>query len=120
MAVTVETTGGLCVQGACGSIISIEPDGRVHQVKPEPKELGSVPQEIMRALVVEVEQADFDAIKSRPFTDTCPIAFDGQQFVYTFTIVSRTEQIDSCQVVVDPADPLFVAVEAALTSVAPR
>jgi hypothetical protein len=120
VSVTVEAIGGHCIQGACDSTITIEPDGRAHQTKPEAKELGTVPREIMQALVVEVEQADFEAIKSRPFTDTCPIAFDGQQFIYTFWIVTHSEQIDSCQVVVDPADPLFVAVDAALASVTPR
>jgi hypothetical protein len=119
VSVTVETIGGHCIQGACDSTITIEPDGRAHQVKPEPKELGTVPLEIMQALVVEVQQADFDAIRSQPFTDTCPIAFDGQQFVYTFSIASHSEQIDSCQVVVDPENPLFVAVDAAITSVTP-
>ena len=73
----------------------------------------------MQALAVEIEQADFDAIKSQPFTDTCPIAFDGQQFVYTFSVTGGSERIDSCQVVVDPENPLFVAVNAALASVAP-
>jgi hypothetical protein len=120
VSVTVEAVGGHCVQGACDSTITIEPDGRAHQVAPEPKELGTVPQEIMEALVVEVQQADFEAIKSQPFTDTCPIAFDGQQFIYTFSIVSSSERIDSCEVVVDPANPLFVAVDAAIASVAPR
>ena len=120
ISVSVETLGGHCVQGSCDSIITIEPDGRAHQVKPEPKELGTVPLETMQALVVEVEQADFEAIKSQPFTHTCPIAFDGQQVIYTFWIVTHDEQIDSCQVVVDPANPLFIAVDAALASVAPQ
>ena len=117
--VSVETLGGHCLAGACGGTITLEPDGRAHQVEPEAKELGTVPDEIMQALVVEVEQADFEAIKSQPFTDTCPIAFDGQQFIYTFTVGATSERIDSCAVVVDPANPLFVAVDAAIASVAP-
>jgi hypothetical protein len=118
--VAVETLGGHCLEGACGGHIVIEVDGRAHQVEPEPKELGTVPLEIMQALVVEVQQADFEAIKSQPFTDTCPIAFDGQQFIYTFWIVTYSERIDSCEVVVDPANPLFIAVDAAVASVAPN
>jgi len=117
--VTIDAIGGHCVQGACDNTITIEPDGRAHQTKPEAKELGTVPSELMQALTVEVEQADFEAIKSQPFTDTCPIAFDGQQFVYTFAAAGGAEKIDSCQVVVDPANPLFVAVNAALASVTP-
>ena len=117
--VSVETQGGHCLAGACGGVIAFDADGRAHQVAPEPKELGTVPADVMDALVVEIEQADFDAIKSQPFTDTCPIAFDGQQFIYTFTIASGSERIDSCEVVVDPANPLFVAIDAAMASVAP-
>jgi hypothetical protein len=116
--VGIQTLGGHCVQGSCDSTVVIEMDGRVHQVAPEEKELGTVPREILDALAVEVQQADFDAIRSRPFTDTCPIAFDGQQFVYSFWIVTHEERIDSCETVVDPANPLFVAVNAALASVA--
>jgi hypothetical protein len=119
VSVTVETTGGHCLEGACGGIIAIEPDGRAHQVEPEPKELGTVPAELMDALTVEVQQADFEAIKSHPFTDTCPIAFDGLQFIYTFTTGAGSERIDSCEVVVDGANPLFIAVDAAIASVAP-
>jgi hypothetical protein len=106
--------------GACGSTITIEVDGRTHQSMPTPLELGVVPEAIHEAMITEIEQADFEAIKSHPFTDTCPIAFDGQEIIYTFTIVGRSERIDSCQVVVDPANPLFVAVDAALASVAAR
>jgi hypothetical protein len=120
VSVSVETTGGHCLAGACGGTITIEPDGRAHQTAPEPKELGTVPLDLMNALVVEVQQADFEAIKSQPFTDTCPIAFDGQQVVYTFWNVTYSEQIDSCEVVVDPANPLFVAVDAAIASVTPQ
>jgi hypothetical protein len=119
ISVTVEAIGGHCVQGACDNTITIAADGRAHQTKPEAKDLGTVPTELMQALAVEIEQADFDAIKSQPFTDTCPIAFDGQQFVYTFSVTGGSERIDSCQVVVDPENPLFVAVNAALASVAP-
>lgn len=120
VSVTVETTGGECLAGACGSTITIEPDGRAHQLKPAPAELGVVPEAIHDALVTEIEQADFDAIRSHPFTDTCPIAYDGQEIIYTFTIAARSERIDSCEVVVDPAHPLFAAVDAALGSVVPR
>ena len=88
--------------------------------RPSRRSSAPFPVELMQALIVEVHQADFEAIKSHPFTDTCPIAFDGQQFIYTFTIGAGSERIDSCEVVVDPANPLFIAVDAAIASVAPR
>jgi hypothetical protein len=104
------------MQGACGGVIVIDTDGRVHTPAPENKELGVVPDATLQALTTEIEQADFAAIKSRPFTDTCPIAFDGQQLIYTFATPAGSERIDSCQVIVDPAHPLFAAVEAALVA----
>ena len=70
------------------------------------------------ALLVAITKADFVALKSRPFTGTCPVAYDGQETIYTFATASGAERIASCEVVVDPAAPLFVAVAAALAGVA--
>jgi len=112
--VTVETRGGMCAQGACGSTIVIEADGRVHAIAPAPAELGTAPGRGLEALNTEIAQADFAALTSHPFAGTCPIAFDGQETVYTFSIGSDTQRIASCEVIIDPAAPLFVAVTAAL------
>jgi hypothetical protein len=105
------------MQGACGGVVVIDADGRVHTGPPENEELGVVPEATLGGLATEIEQADFAAIKSRPFTDTCPIAFDGQQVIYTFATPSGDERIDSCEVIVDPANPLFAAVQAALAGI---
>jgi hypothetical protein len=115
--VTVETRGGMCAQGACDSTIAIEADGRVHAIAPAPAELGTLPDRTLEAITTEIAQADFAALTSRPFTGTCPIAFDGQETIYTFTTTSGAQRIASCEVVVDPAAPLFVAVSAALAGV---
>jgi hypothetical protein len=112
--VIVETRGGECPQGACGSTIAIEPDGRVHATAPERTELGTLTDVALGSLVTEIEKADFAALKSHPFTGTCPVAFDGQETVYTFTTGSGTERIASCEFVVEPTAPLFVAVRAAV------
>jgi hypothetical protein len=114
---TVETLGGECMAGACGGTIVVESDGRVHATAPKAVELGILPAATLEGLATEISQADFVALKSRPFTDTCPIAFDGQETIYTFATASALERIDSCEVVVDPADPLFVAVSAVLSGV---
>ena len=117
--VTVETRGGMCAQGACDSTIAIEAHGRVHAIAPAPAELGTLPDRTLEALTTEIAQADFAALMSRPFTGTCPIAFDGQETVYTFTVGSDIQRIASCEVFVDPAAPLFVAVSAAIAGVVP-
>ena len=73
---------------------------------------------MFEALATELSQADFVALMRRPFTGTCPIAYDGQETIYTFTTASGAVRIASCEVVVDPVAPLFVAVAAALAGVA--
>ena len=118
--VTVETRGGMCLQGACGSTIVIETNGRVHAIAPAPAELGTLPDRALEALTTEIAQADFAALKSHPFTDTCPIAYDGQETIYVFTTSSGPERIASCEVVVDPTAPLFLAVAAAVRTTTPE
>jgi hypothetical protein len=117
--VTLTTQGGQCMAGSCDTTVAIDADGTVRQTAPQTAELGTVSAPTLEALRTEIDQADFGAIKSHPFTDACPIAFDGQQFIYRFTTGSSFETIDSCVVVVDPANPLFVAVSAALAEVRP-
>lgn len=116
--VTIETRGGECPQGACGSTVSVEADGRVHQTALAPLELGRLSDVTVEALATEIDKADFAALMSRPFTGTCPVAFDGQETVYTFATASGPKRIATCEIEVDPSDPLFVAVAAALAEVA--
>jgi hypothetical protein len=120
--VTIETRGGECPGGPCGSVVAIEADGRVHQLQPTDEVIGQVPPEILEALRVEIDQANFSLIESRPFTDLCPTAYDGQETIYVFSVGLGTsfERIASCEVLVDPAAPLFVAVSAALAGAAAR
>lgn len=118
--VTVETRGGHCLEGACGSTTVIESDGRIHAMAPSAEELGTVPDVTLEGLVTEIAGADFAALKSRPFTGTCPIAFDGQETIYTFATATGDERIASCEVEIDPAHPLFVAVSAVLAGLPAR
>jgi hypothetical protein len=115
--VTVETRGGECPAGPCGSTIVIEADGRVRTTTPAPVELHHLQDDQLDAITKEIGQADFVRLKSRPFTGTCPTAYDGQEMVYTFSTPSGMERIASCEFEVDPANPLFAVVAAALLSV---
>jgi hypothetical protein len=115
--VIVETRGGECPAGPCGSTIVIEADGRVRTTTPAPVELRLLQDNLLDALKTEIGQADFVRLKSQPFTGTCPTAYDGQEMVYTFSTLSGTERIASCEFEVDPANPLFAVVAAALLSV---
>ena len=117
--VTIETRGGECPNGPCGSVVAIEADGRLHQLRPTDLVIGQVPPEVLEALRIEIAQANFSLIESRPFTDLCPTAYDGQETIYVFTVALGTafERIASCGVAIDPGAPLFVALNAALAAV---
>jgi len=112
--VTVTVRGGDCPEGACGGTTVIERDGRVHQTEPAAVELGELPDNVLAALDSAVKTTDFDVIRARPFSGECPVAFDGQEFIYEFGAPGGTERIATCETEVDPNHPLFVAVSAAL------
>ena len=116
--VTVTTRGGECFNGPCGSTIAIERDGRVHQVAPQAADLGVLPAEALGALDGAVKTTNFDAIRERKFTGECPTAYDGQETIYEFGAPTGTERIASCETEIDPNQPVFAAVTAALRSVA--
>ena len=118
--VSVTAHGGECAGGPCGSTTVIERDGRVHQTAPEPAELGRLSGDVVTAIDAAVKTTDFDALRARKFTGECPMAYDGQEFIYEFGAPGGTERIATCETEVDPNDPLFLAVTAALTAVAPQ
>jgi hypothetical protein len=114
---TVTTEGGHCIEGPCGSTIVIERDGRVHQTAPAAAELGDVPDEFLVALDAAIKTTDFDVVRSRPFTGECPVAFDGQEWIYEFGAPGGVERVASCETEIDPAHPVFAATTAALEAV---
>ncbi len=118
--VTVETRGGECFDGPCGGTVAIERNGRMHSTSPRPAELGLVPEAARAALEQAVRVADFERLASRPFAGECPVHVDGQEVIYTFGTSSGPVRLASCEVEIDPNDPLFVAVAAALGSVPSR
>ena len=114
--VTVTTRGGECPEGACGSTLLIERDGRLRQAAPGDVVLGQVPADTLAALDGAIKTADFAAIRSRNFTGECPVNFDGQELIYEFGAPGRVERIASCETEIDPDHPLFQAVQEALAS----
>jgi len=111
---TVETRGGLCFNGPCGSFITVERDGQVHVAAKPPNDLGTVPADKLAALDAEIRATDWAALKSHPFTGECPTAFDGQELIFEFGAPGGPQRIATCEVAVDYGSPLFVAVSAAL------
>jgi hypothetical protein len=61
----------------------------------------------VEALVEIIRQTDFEAVRARPFTGTCPTAYDGQESVFAFYTGGGVEEVDSCQTEIDSNSPLF-------------
>lgn len=116
---TVETRGGECVGGPCGGTVVIERDGTVHSADKPPNTLGTLPAAQLTALDAAIQTTNFDLVKSRPFTGECPIAFDGQEFIFEFSAPAGVVRIASCETEVDYTSPLFATVAAALSSYLP-
>lgn len=115
--VTVTTRGGECFDGPCGSTITIERDGTVHEATKPPNDLGTVPPDVLAALDAAIKTTDFDVVRAAPFTGECPVNFDGQEWVYEFGAPGGLERVASCETEIDPAHPAFAATTAALQSV---
>jgi hypothetical protein len=112
--VTVEMRGGLCPAGACDSTVFLDRDGRARSAAKPPNDLGVASAASMSALVAAITTTDFASMRSKPFTGECPVAFDGQELVFTFATPGGSQQLASCEVAIDWGSPLFVAVAAAL------
>jgi hypothetical protein len=116
--VTITTQGGECPEGMCGSTMVIERGGRVHRLAPDAAELGTVPPNALSALDSLVRTTNFDAVRARPFTGECPMAYDGQEVIYEFGAPGGTQRVASCETEIDPDSPLFAAVTVALQTAA--
>jgi hypothetical protein len=114
--VTVTTRGGECPEGACGSTLVIERDGRLLQSAPEEVVVGQVPPETLAILAGMIRATDFATIRARPFTGECPVNFDGQETIYEFGAPTGVERIATCETEIDPDHPLFAATTEALAA----
>ena len=111
--VTVETRGGECPEGPCGRTVTLERDGRV-KASDETTDIGRVPGPAYSALEAAILATDFADVRAKPFTGECPVNFDGQELIFTFSVGNQTERLASCETELNWASPLFVAVTAAL------
>ncbi|MEP7158950.1 MAG: hypothetical protein ABI797_05950 [Chloroflexota bacterium] len=107
---TIESRGGHCRDGPCGTTLILEFDGRVHESAKPPNELGVVEPDMVAALQQAIAEADFEEIRSNPFTDECPVNFDGQELVLEFATSDGVERLEGCQVAIDWNSPLFATV----------
>jgi hypothetical protein len=109
---TAAFNGGHCLYGACNGQVTVYSDGTYEVVNgANGLRVETLPESTVADLVAQIDAADYAAIRSQPFTDTCPIAYDGQEVTYTFYTSAGTETIASCQYVIDPALPLFSLID---------
>jgi hypothetical protein len=118
--VTLEAHGGRCLEGECRTLVAIEADGLVHQIEPVEAEIHRATNEAVDVYQAAVAITDFDAIRSRPFTGECPTAFDGQELIYTFATPAGPERIASCEVEINPDEPLFATIHSIIGPNVPK
>jgi hypothetical protein len=102
------------MDGPCDFSVVLERDGRVHDGKDPATNLGRLPAEAYAGLEAAIQATDFAAMRAKPFTGECPIAFDGQKQVFEFSVGGTIQRLDSCESELDWSSPLFIAIVAAL------
>ena len=105
---TVRAEGGHCMNGGCWSEQQINVDGTFTATDSAgANKKGTVDAATVAELTQQIAATDFEQLKAQPFTGTCPLAFDGQEFIYTFQTLSGPQTIASCTVAIDEHSPLF-------------
>jgi hypothetical protein len=105
---TIRAEGGMCPNGGCWSEKQIKADGSYTATDfTGTNKNGTLDAAKVVDLTQQIADTDFEQIKSQPFTGTCPLAFDGQELIYTFQTLSGPQTIASCKVGIDENSPLF-------------
>jgi hypothetical protein len=106
--VTIRSEGGNCMNGGCWSEQQIKADGSFTTAdNTGAKRSGTLDTAAVAQLTQQIAATDFEQVKAKPFTGTCPVAFDGQEHIYTFQTLSGPQTIASCKVAIDENSPLF-------------
>nr|WP_300147440.1 hypothetical protein [Propionicimonas sp.] len=104
-----EAQGGLCVSGQeCRSLLTVRSDGTWVLEGAEDRTGTLEPDQLTR---LQDAAARTTMAAALPFTGTCPTAWDGQEYTYTWTSGDQRHTVASCDREVDPADPLVTAFE---------
>lgn len=118
--VTVDTRGGLCVYGGCNEKFTLYVSGQYRITRSETDRdedrvlrAGTLPSETTIRFLDLIESTDFAALRTTPFTDICPTAYDGSETTYTFVLENGQKEIlDTCQHVFDFDQPILREVRA--------
>ncbi|MCA9402954.1 MAG: hypothetical protein KC897_04170 [Candidatus Omnitrophica bacterium] len=108
----VSNVGGMCEYGQCHTTLTVYQDGTAGVQegpleKPVRERSFEVDQQDFMELIWLIETTDFESIRATKFTGTCPTAYDGAQYIYTFSTNRGKVILDSCENVIDPDSDLF-------------
>jgi len=105
----IDATGGLCAYGPCNRSTVIYQDGFARIIDGGGTVIeGLFDTATLEILVQSIYAADFDAIRSQPFTEECPTAYDGQEYIFTFyNIDGAQETVSSCEYALNLNASLF-------------
>lgn len=92
--VSIIRHGGLCPDGECTSETFIYKDGSIVE---DSKIIKQLPAQQVKQLENRFITTNFNMIRTFPFTETCPTAYDGQESIYTFYLPDRQETFASCE-----------------------
>jgi hypothetical protein len=111
----IVTEGGLCQYGPCRAEFKVNTDGTyVSWQGPEIKAKGRLDQQEFDSLKALIAGTDFNPLQKDVFTGTCPSAYDGPKYHYSFYLGLKVEELDSCQQRINYSLPLFKALETIL------
>jgi hypothetical protein len=112
---TIRAEGGLCMDGGCWSENQIKADGSFTVAdNTGAQTTGALGAAAVAELTQQMAATDFEQLKAQPFTGTCPLASDGQEYTYTFQTLSGPQTLASCSVEIDQNNPLFQTVDGLL------
>ncbi|TBR20333.1 hypothetical protein EPO15_13320 [bacterium] len=111
--------GGLCPHGPCSSVVVVQSDGSYvwTGLQGALMRKGKLPPATLKAIAAALSKTDFKAVKSRPFTELCPTAYDGNERTYSFHTKRGEEVLPSCKYALDKDLPLFKLVDKAVADV---
>jgi hypothetical protein len=102
--VKVSYRGGLCPPTSpCESNVLIMRDGSVLKDGVLKK---TITQQQLESLKFAIVDGDYVTMHKHPFTETCPVVYDGQELVYSFSLNTYEEVLPSCTYDVDD-EPLI-------------
>ena len=106
-------TGGLCVTGStCESVFTVSSDGTWAIGSDDQVQSGVLDAATLAAILDATTATTLP--DAPPFTGTCPVAYDGQEVIYSWVDASNsTISVSACDKAVPPNDPLVLALDAA-------